>query len=240
MDFLKKNKFEETLNLKREDVFEEGKLSYSIYTNEEFEILYVVEIDLNFNQDSYFNSSIYGKVREIYHPGNCFYILSSLNHYYIIPFNFDCPSSQKFNDFEIIVNHFEEAKNLTLLKKANNEFQRIEGEIRPLLSKANEYAEYFYNSWLQHGDLKKFNYNKSIKIQLPYYIQSDLIFNLNILEPEEISHPDIESEGYIYLNKSTNFSSYIALKKEIIEILKTFCNQHNLEFNITKFEHLIG
>jgi hypothetical protein len=234
MDFLKTNKFEEIFNLERNDIYENGKLSYSIYTNLEFDILFVVETDLNYKEDTYFNSKIYGKTDEKYHYSNCFFILNSINHFYLIPFLLECPESQKLNDFNIIVDNFEIAKHDSIQRMINNEYENLKNEYRDLIYNTNKNNKHFYNYWLKYGDLKKFEYNENIKIELPRYIYSDKNFNLNILEPEEITNPNKEGEGYRYLMKNSYFIEYISCRNKIIEVFSKFCKKNNLNFIIVK------
>jgi len=235
MDFLTENNFELKLNLKREDIFENDVLSYSLYVNEEFEILFIVETGLNYNEDSYFNSSIYNLSNGLHNRfglGNCFFILNSFNHFYLIPFLNECPQSNKLYEFEIIENKFEISKKNTILRRINNELNNLKSVHSDLIYNTNRITKHFYNSWLKYGDLKKFNYGERIQIQLPRYIYDNLEFNINILEPEEIASPDKESEGYKYLQTCLYFNDYIKNRDEIIEVFSVFCKKHNLNFNI--------
>lgn len=235
MDFLTKNNFELKFNLKREDIFENGVLSYSVYVNEEFEILFIIQTDIKYDKEDYF-----------YHPSveisddftskfayeNRFYILNSENHFYLIPYLLECPESKKLNDFQILENLFDDVKHKTILRRINNEYINIKSEIRDLLYKTNSITKHFYNYWLKYGDLKRFNFGDRIKIELPRYIYDNMDFNINILEPIEISNPDRESDGYKYLLTTSDFKDYIKNRDEIVEVFRNFCIKHQLNFNI--------
>ena len=235
MDFLTKNKFESKFNLKREDVFINEVLSYSIYINEEFEILFIIQTDIKYDKEDYFyypSVEISDDFTSKFAYENRFYILNAENHFYLIPFLLECPKSKKLFDFKIIENVFENSKCITILRKINNEYDKINIELSDILYKTNNITKHFYNYWLKYGDLKRFNYCERIQIQLPRYIYENLDFNINILEPEEISNPDRDSDGYKYLMTTSDFKDYIKNRDEIVEICRNFCIKHQLNFNI--------
>jgi hypothetical protein len=200
----------------------------------EFDILFVVETDLNYEEDTYFNSKIYDKKEEKYHYFESYFILNSTNHFYLIPFVTDCPKSQKLNDFNIIVDKFEIAKHHSIQRMVNNEYENLKKEYSDLIYNTNKTNQHFYNYWLKYGDLKKFEYNENIKIELPRYIYSDKNFHINILEPEEITNPNKEGEGYRYLMTNNYFIEYINCRNKIIEVFSEFCKKNNLNFIIVK------
>ncbi len=115
MDLLSKNNFELKFNFKKQDVFENDIYSHSLFINEEYEILFIVQTNNNYNKDDYFSSKIFelsNGLHQEFGYENCFYILNSKNHFYLIPFFVDCPQSNKLNDFKIIEEVFNKAKKI--------------------------------------------------------------------------------------------------------------------------------